>query len=109
MEGFYVSIIFLGIMLVVFSLGWIAMDRKTTAESARDINDKKDNLVEIINDAELMVQELNKFSDYIISRLEMKNKEFEEVIRAADDRIRSLKEKVEQAEDTEDKIGRAHV
>ncbi|MCX8130294.1 MAG: hypothetical protein N3I35_09375 [Clostridia bacterium] len=75
MNEFYVSIIFIGITLIVISLVWIAYDRKKSYDYVTQMDSKKEELVTIINDAEQMIEEMNKFSDYIVTQMELKNEE----------------------------------
>lgn len=75
MEGFYVSIIFVGIMLVFISFAMIAYDRKKTYDYTKLLDEKKQDLIDIISDAEQMVEEMNKFSDYIVTKIDLKNEE----------------------------------
>jgi hypothetical protein len=80
---------FIGIMLIVVSLIWIVFDRSKAYDTELRIDEKKAELVRIISDAEMMVEELNKFSDYVVTQIGEKNsemsdrfKEFESLIDA---------------------------
>lgn len=75
MEGFYVSIIFIGVVLIVVSLIWIAYDRKKGLDYVQKLEQKKEELIAIIRDAEQMVDELNRFSDYVVTRMDQKSQE----------------------------------
>lgn len=90
MVGFYVSIMFIGILLILVSLIWIAFDKKKSIEDEKRIDEKKEELVKIITDADLMVEELNKFSDYIISQVDQKNRESLDLIKDAEERLEKL-------------------
>jgi hypothetical protein len=76
MVAFYVCIIFLGILLVIASLFFIIMDRANGKDFFKEFDRKKDEMFTLIQDSEEMVQELNKMSDYVISMISEKNKEF---------------------------------
>ncbi len=91
MVGFYTSIMFTGIILVVVSLIWIAFDRKKAFDTELRIDEKKAELVRIIRDAEMMVEELNKFSDYVVTQIGEKNSEMEESFKQADRLIETMK------------------
>ncbi len=93
MSGFYVSLIFIGILLSIISLVLILIDKKNIFVFRKTFDDKKQELVEIINDAEQMIDELNRFSDYIVSQIDVKNEELNASIKAAEQRIRSFEEK----------------
>ncbi len=75
MNQFYVSIIFLGIILTLVSMVWIAYDRKKSYDYEKRIDEKKNELEGIISDAEQMIEELNKFSDYVVTKIDLKNEE----------------------------------
>lgn len=94
MNGFYVSMIFLGILLVLVSLLFIAFDKKKVFNFTKTFDDKKQQLTEIINDAEQMIEELNKFSDYIVNQMDLKNKELDQNLKNAEDKVLALGERV---------------
>ncbi|RCX15543.1 hypothetical protein DFR58_113125 [Anaerobacterium chartisolvens] len=75
MNQFYVSIIFLGIILILVSMVWIAYDRKKSYDYEKRVDEKKNELEGIISDAEQMIDELNKFSDYVVTKIDLKNEE----------------------------------
>ncbi len=76
MEAFYVSIIFLGVILVVAALFFIIMDKVNGKDFFKEFDRKKDEMFNLIQDSEEMVQELNKMSDYVVTVIAEKNQEF---------------------------------
>jgi ATP/maltotriose-dependent transcriptional regulator MalT len=94
MNQFYVSIIFLGITLIVISLVWIAYDRKKSYDYTDMLDSKKKELVGIISDAEQMVEELNKFSDYVVTQMDIKNAELNTNLKVMEEKIRNINERV---------------
>lgn len=97
MSGFYVSMIFIGILLVLFSLACIFIDKKKVFSFNRNFDDRKQELVEIINDAEQMIEELNKFSDYIVKQMDLKNEQLCRNLKAAEDKVNELGERAKAA------------
>lgn len=93
MNPFYVSIIFLGIMLIVFSFVWILYDKKKGFDYQKKIDEKKKELIDIIEDAEQMVEELNKFSDYVITQMDIKNEELNKNLKKFEDKVDSINNK----------------
>lgn len=91
--NFYVSLVFFGILLILFSLAWIILDKKKAFGFMRSLDEKKQELVEIINDAEQMIEELNKFSDYIVTQMDLKNEELMKKLRIAEEGINNLGKK----------------
>ncbi len=90
MNQFYVSIIFLGIMLIIVSLTWIALDRKRSYDYSGKLEDQKNEMIGIIEDAEQMITELNKFSDYIVTQMDLKNEELNVSLKTIDEKIRQI-------------------
>ena len=88
--NFYVTLVFLGIILVFLSLIWVILDKKKVFGFTKNFEDKKQELVEIINDAEQMIEELNKFSDYIVTQMDLKNEELRMNLRNADEDIKNI-------------------
>ncbi len=76
MEAFYVSIIFLGVLLIIGSLFFIAMDKVNGKDFFKEFDRKKEEMFNLIQDSEEMVQELNKISDYVVNVISEKNQEF---------------------------------
>lgn len=90
MNQFYVSIIFLGIMLIALSLVLIAYDRKRSYDYSKNMDAKKEELLGIINDAEQMVEELNKFSDYIVNQVDSKKEEINVSLASISEQIEQM-------------------
>jgi hypothetical protein len=95
MNQFYVSLIFLGIILIIFSLIWVVLDKKNVFSFIKSFDVKKQELVEIINDAEQMIEELNKFSDYIVTQMDVKNEELQANLKQAELEIKILSQKAQ--------------
>ncbi len=93
MNGFYVSLIFIGILLSIISIILILIDKKNFFVFNKTFDDKKQELAEIINDAEQMIDELNRFSDYIVSQIDVKSEELNAHIKAAESKITALEER----------------
>jgi len=85
--------IFLGILFVILSLVCLFLDKKKVFEFSKSFENKKQQLTEIINDAEQMIEELNKFSDYIVSQMDLKSEQLDKNLKDAEARIRELSER----------------
>jgi DNA-binding NarL/FixJ family response regulator len=90
MNQFYVCIIFIGIMLILVSLGMIAYDRKKGYDNSTKLIDKKEELETIISDADQMINEMNKFSDYIVTQMELKNEEMSTSLKMFEEKYNQL-------------------
>jgi DNA-binding NarL/FixJ family response regulator len=95
MNQFYVSLIFIGITLILASLGWILYDRKKSYENIRLLEQKKTELLETVKDAEEMIDEMNKFSDYIVTQMELKNDEIRTNLKYFDTKINEIRSRAE--------------
>lgn len=94
MNGFYASLIFLGILLILISLISIFLDKRKVFNFVKGFDEKKQELSEIISDAEQMIDELNRFSDYIVNQMDLKNEELNKNLREAEERVQAIKERV---------------
>ncbi|NLP13452.1 MAG: hypothetical protein GX383_02995 [Clostridium sp.] len=90
MTGFYASIMFIGILLILISLIWIAYDKKKCLEDEKRIDEKKEELLKIISDAELMIDELNRVSDYVVSEVEKKSKEVQNAVESMNKKVKNI-------------------
>ncbi|MGI6778685.1 MAG: DUF6115 domain-containing protein [Acetivibrionales bacterium] len=93
MNQFYSSISIIGITLIILSLLWIVIDRKKSDNYEKRLDRKKYELSAIITDAEEMIEELNKFSEYIVTQIDMKNEELLKSLKNIEERLESLNEK----------------
>ena len=94
MNGFYVSLVFFGVLLVMFSLVYVFLDKKKVFCFMKDYADKKHELVEIIKDAEQMIEELNRFSDYIVNQMDLKNQEINVHLKLAEEKANNLSKRI---------------
>ncbi len=83
MGAFYVSIIFVGILLVIGSLIFIAVDKVNGKDYFKEFDRKKEEMFNLIQDSEEMIQELNKMSDYVVTMISEKNQEYFEKVNKA--------------------------
>ena len=93
MTGFYVSVILFGVLVVFVALALIFSDRRKGMNYSKAIDQKSKQLVDIIKDAEQMIEEMDKFSDYIIRRFESKNDEIKELLCTIDKKVEYLNAK----------------
>lgn len=96
MMNFYVTMVFLGIVLVTVSLIMVIFDRKKVFSFTKSFDEKKQELVEIISDAEQMIEELNRFSDYIVTQMDLKNEELRVNLKNADEDLKALGQKAQE-------------
>jgi hypothetical protein len=80
-------------MLVIVCIALIAYDRKRSIDYTSQIDSKKEELIGIMSDAEQMIEELNKFSDYIVTRMDLKNEEITQCIKSFEERMEKVNSK----------------
>lgn len=95
MNQLYVSLIFLGIVLVLFSLIWIIYDRKRSYNYEKRLDEKKEELIGVIDDAGQMIEEMNKFSDYIVNQMDLKSEEMWNSLRMAERQVEVLNSSIQ--------------
>ncbi|NLX63468.1 MAG: hypothetical protein GX022_01610 [Clostridiaceae bacterium] len=109
MTVFFTCIIFIGIVLTVFSLILMLYEKKRLHDYRSDLKEKKDQLISVIEDAEELIEEMNRFSDYAVTRIEEKNNILMDTIAKADLMIQKLQstahDKVLPCEPEPDKSG----
>jgi len=81
-----------GVAIVCASILLIIRDNKKSNELLKIAKTEKNELQSIIDDAELMVDELNNFSDYIITQIERKNSEVDRQLTKLDEKLKRAME-----------------
>jgi len=81
---FFVCIVLLGIFITGAALLFILADKSRSHDFIQDLSSKKQELIDVIDDAETLVNELNQFSDYVVNQCENKQNELRDVIEKAD-------------------------
>ena len=83
-------------LLVTVCIALIIYYRKKFITFVKLADKKEQQIRDIISDAELMINELNDFSDYIISEVEKRNMEFRENIQNYQKEINYVGQKAEE-------------
>lgn len=90
MDVFFACITLAGAGIVLFAVILMLADKKRMHDYRDDLAEMEDNLIEVIEDAEVLIKEMNKFSDYVVSRLEEKHDLLLKTLEEAEQRIRSM-------------------
>lgn len=90
MSQFNIIMSVVGIILMFLIIIWTLLDKKKVFKVVKDFDQKKSELIDIINDAEQMIEELNKFSDYIVTQMDLKDEELRSNLKKADEQIRNI-------------------
>jgi len=100
MTAFFVCIILIGIMIVSITIVWIVIERKNSRDYRLEIDESRYELQQTIDDAEQLIDELNNFSDYIVSRMEEKQQEIESIIKSVSEKADLIENIAVQASST---------
>ncbi len=87
---FFVCIVIIGIIFSGVSLVLVFVEKNKDTDYRADLSDRKNTLIETIEDAETLVAELNRFSGYIVEQCEEKQTELAVVMSEADTLIRQM-------------------
>ncbi len=90
MTGFFTCIILIGSGLVVFSFFLMLYEKKRLYDYRKDLREKKEDIIQIIEDAEELITEINRFSEYTVNQIEEKNQILANSISEADLKIELL-------------------
>ena len=93
MNPYNVLILLIGWSLVIFCTILIIYDNKKLLSYIKLADERERQLKEVVHDAELMMEELNKFSDYIMNEVEKKKNEYQNIIQYAEAEIGKLNQK----------------
>lgn len=80
MDTFFAGLIMVGISLILISIIMVLWDRKKDAEEKREYISVKNKLEELLEDSGEMVDELNRFSDFILSKIDKKCSDYMSLI-----------------------------
>jgi len=85
MDTFFAGLIMVGISLILISIIMVLWDRKKDAEEKREYISVKNKLEELLEDSGEMVDELNRFSDFILSKIDKKCSDYMKLINSVPD------------------------
>lgn len=90
MPLFFACVTLAGSVIVLLTLILMLAEKKRFHDYRQDAVAKMDDLIQMIEDAESLIKEMNKFSDYAVTKVEEKNKALKKIIHEADRRIEAL-------------------
>ena len=103
---YFFSVFFFGAAFVLLSILWIARDNRKNRKLVGKAEEEREELLSIIEDAELMVNELNNFSDYILTKIEEKNVAVGDSIEKLEEKLEAVREDRENSENRGGASGR---
>ena len=87
MPLFFTCIVLVGSGITVFALILLLAEKNRLHDYRVDLKEKKENLINVIEDAEELISEMNRYSDYIVTQIEEKHSALSQAILDADFRI----------------------
>lgn len=102
MAVFFTCIILIGSGITIFSLFLMLAEKRRLHDYRGDIKEKKEDLIKVIEDAEELISEMNRYSDYVVTQIEEKHIALSQSISEADLTIEflSLPKNIEAQEKT---------
>lgn len=94
MAVFFTCIILVGSCLTIFAFILMLYEKKRLHDYRGDLKEKKEELIKVIEDAEELITEMNRFSDYTVTQIEEKNSVLLDAIAEADMKLLQLDSKV---------------
>jgi hypothetical protein len=93
MQGIVPFIVAGSVVFCIFIL-WLLYYRHICKRYIKEMDNKKKELTGIIEDAKDMIEELNRFSDYIVTQMDIKNQELLTNLKIYDEKLGDLNKKV---------------
>lgn len=90
MTVFFICITLIGSGLLLLAIILVLAEKSRLREYSNDMKDKKEDLVNAIEDAEELITEMSSFADYLVAQLDEKKKQLNQTVEEADRRIELL-------------------
>ncbi|MGE5328616.1 MAG: DUF6115 domain-containing protein [Deltaproteobacteria bacterium] len=95
MGAFYIFLNAFSAFFLVFSLVSLVLFKRWGKHEFARIEKKRKELEDILNSADQMIDEMNRFSDYVITNLEEKSCTVEEMVTSLEEKIKRNKEYID--------------
>lgn len=99
MQGFIILLNILSVFFFLFCLFFLLFLRKWAMNEYYRMEKKQKEVTELLETADEMINELNKFSDYIVRDVEDKANEVKQIINELDSVVEEKKQKIQKQKD----------
>ncbi len=73
MAVFFTCIILIGSVITLVAFFLMLAEKRRLHDYRTDVKEKKEDLIKVIEDAEELISEMNRFSDYVVTQIEEKH------------------------------------
>lgn len=87
LQEIYIVLLFIGVLMTFIQLVYLTAGKRGLTKSIKILEEKKEELASLVSDAELMVDELNRISDFIVEKVDAKNGDVEKALKSIDERM----------------------
>lgn len=91
MAVFFACVMLIGSGIVFAAFFLMLAEKRRQHDYREDLRNKKDDLIKVIEDADLLISEMNRFSDYVVTQIEDKHNSLTQSLKAADEKIEQIK------------------
>lgn len=90
MNHFYAGTSIFGIVLIIVSIILIMLDKKKDADYIEKMKEEELELSRVISDSEQMLEELNRFSDYVINQVDKRSSQLGDMLKKFDEKMEEI-------------------
>ncbi len=98
MAVFFTCIILIGSVITLFAFFLMLAEKRRLHDYRTDVKEKKEDLIKVIEDAEELISEMNRFSDYVVTQIEEKHTSLTGSIKEAELKIELFNSPLKPAE-----------
>jgi len=86
----------MGIVLIMVALVWVAIDWKKSSDEKNIVDRKRKEIAEMVSGADQMIDEMNRFSDYIADFMQTKSEDIENKVKNVEEKLKDINRIIEE-------------